>query len=47
MKSIKMIVQSVLKYRTSVLTIFAEPLICHEWFLFGKYKVYQSFRSLR
>lgn len=46
MKTIKKILQKVIKYRRSVNMIFADKVIVQEWILFGRFTVNKSFKTI-
>lgn len=46
MKKIRKIAQKILKYRTSVSTVFADKRIIQEWFLFGTIKIAKTYKTI-
>lgn len=46
MKTIKKLAQKILKYRTSVNTIFVDKVIIQEWLLFGSFKIGKTTKNI-
>ncbi|PIF44888.1 hypothetical protein CLU96_1884 [Chryseobacterium sp. 52] len=46
MKAIQKLVQLIIKRRVSgVITLFSQPIVVHEWVLFGKLIIRKSFKT--
>ncbi len=47
MKNLKFLAQKIIKHRTcGVNFLFDEKIIVHQWVLFGKFVIRQSFKTL-
>ncbi len=46
MKTVKKLVQKILKYRTSVSMIFCDKMIVQEWLLFGSFKIFKTSKRI-
>jgi len=46
MKTLQKLAQKILKYKTSVNTIFVDKIIIQEWLLFGTFKIGRTFKKV-
>ena len=46
MKRLQKLAQKILKYRTSVSTVFADKIIVQEWILFGTFKIGKTYKTI-
>lgn len=43
---VQKLAQKVLKYKSYTTFIFTDKRICYQWILFGKYKIFKTFKTL-